>query len=43
MKIAISYTSIENARNNLNAECNNWDFDGVRKDSLDIWNEWRLN
>lgn len=40
MKIAISYTSIENARNNLNTECSGWDFERVRNDSQDIWNEW---
>ncbi|MCG2462842.1 GH92 family glycosyl hydrolase [Flavobacteriaceae bacterium F89] len=40
MKIAISYTSIENARNNLVQECNNWDFDSVREDSKREWNEW---
>ncbi|MGN6420012.1 MAG: GH92 family glycosyl hydrolase [Pseudobacter sp.] len=40
MKIAISYTNIENARNNLNTECNTWDFDQVRNESKAIWNEW---
>ena len=40
MKIGISYTSIENARRNLAAECVTWDFDQVRQDSRDIWNEW---
>ena len=38
MKIAVSYTSIENARQNLEAECSVWDFDAVRKESRDIWN-----
>lgn len=40
MKIAISYTSIDNARNNLNTECTTWEFDQVRNDSKRIWNEW---
>lgn len=40
MKIAISYTSIENARKNLQAECTTWDFDAVRNQSKEIWNEW---
>jgi len=40
MKIAISYTSIENARKNLAAECTTWDFDKVRKESRQVWNEW---
>ena len=40
LKIAISYTSIENARNNLEKECDTWDFDSVRSDSREIWNEW---
>lgn len=39
-KIGISYTSIENARRNLEAECPHWDFDRVRRDSCDTWNEW---
>lgn len=40
MKIGISYTSIENARKNLNAECSTWDFDQVRNESRLVWNEW---
>jgi len=40
VKFSISYTSIENARNNLNKECNHWDFDRVRKDSKAEWNHW---
>ena len=40
MKIAISYTSIENARKNLNEECTTWDFDEVRNESRQVWNEW---
>ena len=40
MKIALSYTSIENAYNNLHSECSGWDFDAVRDDTRRIWNEW---
>nr|WP_315823986.1 glycoside hydrolase domain-containing protein [Paraflavitalea speifideiaquila] len=40
MKIGFSYTSIENARKNLQAECNGWDFDAVKKESQAIWNQW---
>jgi predicted alpha-1,2-mannosidase len=40
MKIAVSYTSIDNARKNLNAECTSWNFDEVKNDSRNIWNEW---
>ncbi|MFS4417252.1 glycoside hydrolase domain-containing protein [Maribacter sp. 2307ULW6-5] len=40
MKIGVSYTSIDNARKNLNAECTTWDFDAVRQDTRNIWNEW---
>ncbi|HBE42709.1 MAG TPA: glycoside hydrolase [Bacteroidales bacterium] len=40
VKFAVSYTSIENARKNLISECNHWDFDKVRRDSRDEWNQW---
>lgn len=40
VKIGISYTSIENARKNLEAECDHWDFDRVRADARRTWNEW---
>lgn len=40
MKIAISYTSIENAKNNLVNECNHWNFDQVRIAAKNEWNEW---
>lgn len=40
MKIAVSYTSIENAYNNLRTECNDWDFDAVKDESRKIWNDW---
>ncbi len=40
VKIGISYTSIENARKNLEGECPHWNFDEVRQESRDVWNEW---
>ncbi len=40
MKIAISYTSVENARKNLLAEATHWDFDQYRKEAQSEWNEW---
>lgn len=40
VKISISYTSIENARENMNQECNHWDFDKVREDARNEWNDW---
>ena len=40
MKVAISYTSIENARQNLLAECDHWYFDKVRAAARDEWNDW---
>ncbi|NJX14431.1 GH92 family glycosyl hydrolase [Tamlana crocina] len=43
LKIAISYTSIENARNNLKTECTTWDFDTVAQDSRNQWNDWMSN
>ncbi len=38
-KIALSYTGIDNAITNMSAELNHWDFDKVRKETRDIWNE----
>lgn len=40
MKIGISYTSVENARKNLTTELPGWDFDAVKKESQQIWNDW---
>lgn len=40
MKVAISYTSIDNARKNLETECTSWDFDTVRNETRQVWNEW---
>lgn len=39
-KIAISYTSIENARNNLRQEGDHWNFDKTRQESREQWNRW---
>jgi predicted alpha-1,2-mannosidase len=39
MKIAISYTSLENARLNMASELSHWDFDRVVKDSYSEWNQ----
>ena len=38
VKISISYTSIENAWENLESDCNHWDFDKVREASRSEWN-----
>ena len=40
MKIAISYTSIDNARINMKQELSHWDFDQVKKESREVWNDW---
>ena len=40
MKVAISYTSIENARLNMLSELDHWDFNRVRDVTQSIWNEW---
>ena len=39
MKVAISYTSEENARKNLEAELRGWDFDRTIRESRREWNE----
>lgn len=39
VKVAVSYTSIENARLNMEKECNHWDFEKVRADCRATWNE----
>ena len=39
VKIAISYTNIENARHNLAHECAHWDFDAIRRDARREWEE----
>jgi predicted alpha-1,2-mannosidase len=38
MKVAISYTGIEQARLNMKSELDHWDFDQVVKDSQEEWN-----
>ena len=40
MKVGISYTSIEQARQNIETELPHWDFDKTRTDSYDDWNNW---
>lgn len=40
IKMAVSYVSIDNARENLDKGCNHWDFDRTRKESQNEWNQW---
>jgi predicted alpha-1,2-mannosidase len=40
LKVAISYTSEENARKNLEAELPGWNFDAVVRASHGEWNDW---
>lgn len=39
MKLALSYCNVDQARTNMNAELNHWDFDQVRSDSRTEWND----
>jgi predicted alpha-1,2-mannosidase len=39
VKFSISYTSIDNARKNMD-EMPGWDFDSIRSTSQKVWNEW---
>ncbi len=39
VKVAISYCSVANARQNLAEECDHWDFDRVRAESRAEWDE----
>lgn len=39
MKIAISYVSITEAKNNM-TECESWDFEKVKVETQQIWNDW---
>ncbi|MCU7552543.1 GH92 family glycosyl hydrolase [Chitinophagaceae bacterium LB-8] len=39
MKVAVSFTSVDNARRNLESECRHWDFDQLREQSQKEWNE----
>ncbi len=38
MKVALSFTSIENARLNLETECPGWDFNQIKSESQTAWN-----
>lgn len=40
LKVALSYVSVQQARANLEAELDHWDFDRVRDESRDVWNDW---
>ncbi|MEM7126929.1 MAG: GH92 family glycosyl hydrolase [Chloroflexota bacterium] len=40
MKVAISYCGKEQARLNLDHELSHWDFDKVRAEADEEWNEW---
>lgn len=40
MKVGISYTGTEAARENIRRELNHWDFDQVADDSRAVWNQW---
>lgn len=39
MKVGISYTSVENANNNINTELSHWNFDEVVLQSKKTWND----
>jgi len=39
MKVGISYTSIDNANNNIQQELEHWNFDNVISESKEEWNE----
>ncbi|HJQ31634.1 MAG TPA: GH92 family glycosyl hydrolase [Pyrinomonadaceae bacterium] len=39
VKVGLSFTSVENARLNLRAENNGWDFDAVRRRAYANWND----
>lgn len=38
MKVGISYTSVENAKANIDAELSHWDFERIVMESKDEWN-----
>ncbi len=40
VKFAVSFTSIDNARINMEKDCNHWDFENIRETSQKEWNEW---
>jgi predicted alpha-1,2-mannosidase len=39
VKVGVSLTSLEAAKNNLKAECTTWDFQEIRQDNADLWND----
>ena len=39
VKVGISYTSVEGARKNLQTEIQDWDFDKVKNNARQIWND----
>lgn len=40
MKVAISYTSVDQARLNMDRELAHWDFEQVKRESNETWNSW---
>ncbi len=40
MKVGISYTSAAGAKTNLDSELSHWDFDKVRTEASNEWNQW---
>lgn len=40
LKTAVSYVSIDNARQNIERECSGWDFTEVRNAACNTWNNW---
>lgn len=40
LKVALSYVSTEQARLNLETELPHWDFEKVRAESRQVWNDW---
>ena len=39
VRVGISYTSLENARDNLGRENTDWDMDAMRKSAVALWNQ----
>ena len=40
LKVAISYISVEQAKLNLESELAHWNFEQVKEESLNEWNNW---
>jgi len=40
LKVGVSFVSVEKARLNLDTELSHWDFDRVRREAEDQWNQW---